>query len=71
MLTTEEQILQEIKNKGNFKARPLNKKIFEKTIGLPTKMEKFVTTEFTEFKLRTMERCSNKENKKEPSNQEP
>jgi hypothetical protein len=58
MLTTEERELLEIKKKGTFKARKLNKDLFKTVIGLP-KVEKMPsTTEFQEFKLQVNERKS-------------
>lgn len=34
-LSTEEIILKQIKEKGAFKAKPIDKKIFEKVVGVP------------------------------------
>ncbi|CDW88686.1 UNKNOWN [Stylonychia lemnae] len=56
VLTSEDMILRELENRGNFKARPLNKMIFEKTLGVPPKMEKMTTNEFMEFNLQTLKR---------------
>ena len=45
-------MLMEIQKKGNFKARPFNKKVFESSgkLGIP-KVEKMVATEFQAFNL--------------------
>ena len=53
-MSTEEKELKVIQNKGNFKARPLNKKIFENEgkSGIP-KVEKMGNTEFKEFNLKS------------------
>jgi hypothetical protein len=42
-----------MKNKGNFKAKPLNKKMFKQVLGVPRVEKMPTTTEFKEFKLRT------------------
>lgn len=42
-MTSEELLLEEIKKKGQFKAKPLNKKLFQKVLGVP-KVEKMPST---------------------------
>eukprot|EP00347_Sterkiella_histriomuscorum_P010140 403377448 len=69
-MTTEEQILREIQNHGQFKARPMNKRIFQKTVGVPAKMEKLTTNQFQEFNLLTNQRCPQKDLKLEEPKQE-
>jgi hypothetical protein len=43
-MTSEDLVLQEIKNRGSFKAKPLNKKLFEKPAGVP-KVDRMPSTE--------------------------
>ena len=54
-LTTEDRILKELENRGSFKARPLNRKLFEplKTDDnrILTKDSRMETTKFIEFNL--------------------
>lgn len=52
-VSTEERLISELKQKGTFKAQPLNKKIFEQQkLGIPY-IEKMPTTEFQPFQLKT------------------
>ena len=55
IVSTETKILNEIQNRGPFKARPLNKKMFEPRTSDSTNEKKSVTrlepTKFKEFKL--------------------
>jgi hypothetical protein len=51
-MTSEDIVLQEIKNRGSFKAMPLNKKLFDRPLGVP-KVEKMPSTEIQCFKLST------------------
>lgn len=60
IISSEDLILREIQNHGHFKAKPLNKKIFTKVVGVPEKTERTSIHHFDEFNLHTVQRFQQK-----------
>ena len=58
LISTEDKIFNEIQNRGAFKARPLNRKLFdEPELGRERSTQRQETTKFQEFNL-TMKKSS-------------